>query len=70
MVFPADGLCRVRVEEVGGEVNLTEDGQYVVGLKHGDEIVIRKSETDLLVVDLGPQAYFEKLKKHGFLTER
>ena len=70
MVFPASGVCRVRVEEVGADVNLTEDGQSVVGLLHGDEIVVRRSETDMLVVDLGPEAYFEKLKSHDFLTER
>ncbi len=70
MVLPAAGVCRVKVEEVGGEVNLTEDGQSVVGLQHGDEIIIRRSGANLLVVDLGPDAYFEKLKNHGFLTER
>lgn len=70
MVFPASGVCRVHVEELSGEVNLTEDGQSVINLVHDDEIVIRQSGADLLVVDLGPQAYFEKLKNHGFLTER
>lgn len=70
MVFPGEGVATIRVEESGGEVNLTEDGQSVVSLTHGDEVVIRRSESDLLVVDLGPKAYFEKLKKHGFLTER
>jgi NAD+ kinase len=70
MVFPADGVISVRVEEQAGEVNLTEDGQAGVRLAPGDEVVVTKSPTDLLVVDLGPGAYFEKLKKHGFLTER
>lgn len=70
MVFPADGVTGVLVEEMGGAVNLTEDGQMVVGLEHGDEVVLRRSERDLLVVDLGQRAYFEKLKKHGFLTEK
>ena len=70
MVFPGSGVVRIRVEEAGGEVNLTEDGQSVVGLEYGDEVVIQRCEDDLLVVDLGPAAYFEKLKKHGFLTER
>ena len=70
MVFPGEGVVSVRVQEMGGEVNLTEDGQSIVSLTHGDEIVVRKSRFDLLVVDLGPRAYFEKLKIHGFLTER
>ncbi|WP_338670139.1 NAD(+)/NADH kinase [Pseudodesulfovibrio methanolicus] len=70
MVFPADGVLTVRVEEQAGEVNLTEDGQAGVRLEPGDEVVVEKSPADLLVVDLGPGAYFEKLKKHGFLSER
>ena len=70
MVFPADGVISVRVEEQAGEVNLTEDGQASVRLAPGDEVVVERASSDLLVVDLGPGAYFEKLKKHGFLTER
>lgn len=70
IVLPASGACLIRVEEASGEVNLTEDGQSLVSLVYGDEVVVSRSETDLLVVDLGPEAYFEKLKKHGFLTER
>ncbi|WP_319583895.1 NAD(+)/NADH kinase [uncultured Pseudodesulfovibrio sp.] len=70
MVFPADGVITVRVLEMVGEVNLTEDGQAGVPLAPGDEVVVEKSSVDLLVVDLGQGAYFEKLKKHGFLTER
>ena len=70
MVFPVDGVISVRVEEQAGEVNLTEDGQAGVRLQPGDEVVVQKAPTDLLVVDLGPGGYFEKLKKHGFLTER
>jgi NAD+ kinase len=70
MVFPADGVVGVRVEEATGEVNLTEDGQAVVRLEHADEIVLRRAEKDLLVVDFGQRAYFEKLKKNGFLTEK
>ncbi|WP_242653025.1 NAD(+)/NADH kinase [Pseudodesulfovibrio hydrargyri] len=70
MVFPADGVITVRVREQAGEVNLTEDGQTAVRLAPGDEVVVEKSPADLLVVDLGQGAYFEKLKKHGFLTER
>lgn len=70
MVFPSDGECLVCVEEQEGEVSLTEDGQSTFDLKHGDEIVIRQSPSDLRVVNLGLDAYFEKLKKHGFLTEK
>lgn len=70
IVLPAEGITRVRVEEADGTVNLTEDGQSVFGLEYGDELVIRQAKRDLLVVNLGQQAYFEKLKKHGFLTER
>lgn len=70
MVFPAEGVLSIQVEERGGEVNLTEDGQSVVKLEYGDEIVLRQAAKDLLVVDLGQQAYFDKLKKHGFLTEK
>ena len=70
MVFPAEGVVRIRVEEKGGEVNLTEDGQSIVSVLFGDEVVLEKANIDLLVVDLGPRAYFEKLKKHGFLSER
>jgi NAD+ kinase len=70
MVFPADGVISVRVREQAGEVNLTEDGQAGVRLAPGDEVVVEKSPTDLWMVDLGQGAYFEKLKKHGFLTER
>ncbi len=70
LVLPAEGVLAVRVEEQAGEVNLTEDGQDGVRLEPGDEVIVEKSPTDLLVVDLGPGAYFEKLKKHGFLTER
>jgi NAD+ kinase len=70
MVFPADGVISVRVREQAGEVNLTEDGQACVRLVPGDEVVVEKSPADLWMVDLGQGAYFEKLKKHGFLTER
>lgn len=70
LVLPPDAVLAVRVEEQAGEVNLTEDGQGVVRLLPGDEVVVEKSPTDLLVADLGPDAYFAKLKKHGFLTER
>lgn len=70
MVFPAEGEISVRVEDPVGEVSLTEDGQSVVRLGPGDVVTVKKSDADLLVVDLGPAAYFEKLKKHGFLTER
>ncbi|WFS63801.1 NAD(+)/NADH kinase [Pseudodesulfovibrio thermohalotolerans] len=70
MVFPAEGAISVRVEDQVGEVSLTEDGQSVVRLGPGDVVTVKKSAVDLLVVDLGPGAYFEKLKKHGFLTER
>jgi NAD+ kinase len=70
MVFPADGVLGVRVEESSGEVNLTEDGQAVVRLEHADEIALRRAEKDLLVVDFGQRAYFEKLQKNGFLTEK
>lgn len=70
MVFPDSAEVRVRVEDRGGEVYLTEDGQSVTGLCHGDEVVIRRADTLLSVVDLGSRAYYEKLKKHGFLTER
>lgn len=70
MVFPAEGAISVRVEDQVGEVSLTEDGQSVVRLGPGDVVTVKKSVVDLLVVDLGPGAYFEKLKKHGFLTER
>lgn len=70
MVFPGGAEVLIRVEERGGEVYLTGDGQSVTGLRHGDEIVVRRAETGLSVVDLGPGAYYEKLKKHGFLTER
>ncbi|MBG0790899.1 MAG: NAD(+)/NADH kinase [Desulfovibrionaceae bacterium] len=70
MVFPADGVTSVRVEEAAGAVNLTEDGQSVIGLEYGDEVVLRRAEEDLSVVDFGPRAYFEKLKKNGFLTEK
>lgn len=70
MVLDAEKECVVRVEEECGEVYLTVDGQSSFALEHGDRIVIRRSETDLQVVSLGPEAYFEKLKKHGFLTEK
>ncbi len=70
MVFPADGECLVRVEEKTGEVSLTEDGQSSFNLEFGDEVMVKQCPTDLLVVNLGPEAYFEKLKKHGFLTEK
>lgn len=70
MVFPAHGVTGVRVEESAGEVNLTEDGQALVRLEHEDEIVLRRSEKDLRVVDFGQGTYFEKLKMNGFLTEK
>lgn len=70
MVFPADGECVVRVEEQNGEVSLTEDGQSSFDLLYDDEVRVRQSASNLLVVNLGMDAYFEKLKKHGFLTEK
>lgn len=70
MVFPSSGECLICVEERNGEVSLTEDGQSTFDLKFGDEIVIRQSPSDLRVVNLGLDAYFAKLKKHGFLTEK
>ncbi len=70
MVFPSDGECVVRVEEQAGEVSLTEDGQSSFDLQYNDEIVVRQCASDLQVVNLGLNAYFEKLKKHGFLTEK
>jgi len=70
IVLPGEGVTRICVEETDGAVNLTEDGQSVFGLECRDEVVVRRAEKDLLVVDLGQRAYFEKLKKHGFLTEK
>lgn len=70
MVFPGEGVCELYVEEARGEVSLTIDGQSSIDLKHGDRVVVRRCPTDLQVVNLGPEAYFEKLKKHGFLTEK
>lgn len=69
LVLPATGTVTIGVEE-RGEVNLTEDGQSVVRVKRGDEIVLRRAAKDLRVVDFGSAAYFDKLKKNGFLTEK
>jgi len=70
LVVPADKECMVMIAEERGEVSLTVDGQTSHSLYFGDRLVIRRCATDLLVVNLGPTAYFEKLKKHGFLTEK
>ncbi|WP_273436072.1 NAD(+)/NADH kinase [Pseudodesulfovibrio aespoeensis] len=70
MVLPATGECAVRVEDAASGITLTEDGQASFALETGDEVRVGRSPSDLLVVDMGPRAYFEKLKRHGFLTEK
>jgi NAD+ kinase len=70
MILPASGGCMVRVDDAAAEVTLTEDGQFSFSLEHGDEVRVERNPQDLLVADMGPRAYFDKLKSHGFLTER
>lgn len=70
MVLPATAECAVRVEDSATGVALTEDGQITFALAPGDEVRVGRSPTDLLVADMGARAYFEKLKSHGFLTEK
>jgi NAD+ kinase len=70
MILPATGRCAVRVEESAAEITLTEDGQVPFPLEHGDEVRVERSPDDLFVVDMGARAYFDKLKSHGFLTEK
>jgi len=70
LVLPAAEECAVCVEEAATGVSLTEDGQFSFALESGDEVRVRRSPRDLLVADMGQGAYFDKLKNHGFLTER
>lgn len=70
LVLPAEGECVVRVEDSSTGIALTEDGQVSFALEPGDEVRVGRSPADLLVADMGPGAYFDKLRSHGFLTEK
>jgi NAD+ kinase len=70
LVLPAEGECVVRVEDSSTGIALTEDGQVSFALEPGDEVRVGRSPADLLVADMGPGAYFDKLRSHGFLMEK
>ncbi|WP_285907040.1 NAD(+)/NADH kinase [Pseudodesulfovibrio pelocollis] len=70
MVLPAGDECVIRVEDASTGISLTEDGQFSFVLEPGDEVRVGRSPSDLLVADMGQGTYFDKLKNHGFLTER
>lgn len=70
LVLPPEPELGVRVEDAGGDVHLTEDGQKTVPLAPGDRVLVRRSPSDLVLADLGHTSYFGKLRSKGFLTER
>ncbi|MCM0755200.1 NAD(+)/NADH kinase [Desulfovibrio aminophilus] len=68
MILPSGGELMIHVEEAGGDVNLSEDGQKAVPLAAGDRVVVRRSPHDLILADLGRSGYFLRLRKKGFLA--
>jgi NAD+ kinase len=70
VVLPATGEIRVVVEEQGGEVRLSVDGQRSFALEPGDVVRVRRSPDDLLLAETDRTSYFAKLASKGFFTER
>jgi len=70
MVVPMNKEIGVGVEEVRGEVRLTEDGQRCFPLVTGDELRIRRNPVELLMAVTDGVSYFTKLSAKGFFTER
>jgi Predicted sugar kinase len=68
LILPADGELTILVEDAGGDVNLSEDGQKAVPMAAGDRVVVRRSPHDLILADLGRSSYFLRLRKKGFLA--
>ncbi|MBN2139433.1 MAG: NAD(+)/NADH kinase [Desulfovibrionaceae bacterium] len=70
MVLPSDRPIRVVVEEIRGEVSLSEDGQSMYGLMPGDLVVAERNPRPLLLAEAREVDFFDKLKDKGFLREK
>jgi len=70
MVLPTSKEIGIIIEEIRGEVRLTEDGQRCFPLVAGDELVVRRSAGDLLMAVTDGLSYFSKLSAKGFFMER
>lgn len=70
VVLPATGEFSVVVEEQGGEVRLSVDGQRSFALEPGDVLRVRRSANDLILAETDGTSYFAKLASKGFFTER
>lgn len=69
LVLPSTGEVRVRIQEAKGDVNLTEDGQMTFPLREGDEVVVRRSPKNLVLLVPPINSYFQKLQDKGFISE-
>lgn len=70
MVVPTNKEIGVGIEEVRGDVRLTEDGQRCFPLAAGDQLIIRRNPAVLLMLVTDGASYFSKLSAKGFFTER
>lgn len=70
LVLPAGKVLEIQVQGEAGDVSITEDGQAIVDLASGDEVVVRRCDHDLLLAETSRTSYFDKLKSKGFLLER
>ncbi len=70
VVLPATGEVSVVVEEQGGEVRLSVDGQRSFALEPLDVVRVRRAPDDLILAETDGTSYFAKLASKGFFTER
>lgn len=66
LVIPASLTLNILIEEVWGEVFLTEDGQQGQRLSSGDVVRVTKAEQGLRLVHLDGAGYFTTLQTKGF----
>ncbi|EGJ51169.1 NAD(+)/NADH kinase [Desulfocurvibacter africanus] len=66
LVIPADLTMDILVEEVWGDVFLTEDGQQGQRLVAGDLVRVTKAKQGLRLVHLDGAGYFTTLQDKGF----
>ena len=70
VVLPSTGEVGVVVEEQGGEVRLSVDGQRSFALEPGDVVRVSRAPDDLVLAETNGTSYFAKLACKGFFTER
>jgi len=74
LVFPASWDVVIRpVDPAEEEVIVSVDGQVVTGLAAGSRVQIRAAENPVMLVRIGPEGYFERMRQKlhwGDLTDR